>query len=196
MLYFFAPNITQCVYFGERSVLVDKRINIISDSDGGQIVVITDIRFKGKRNINWKEVEQYLKEYIGDCYEVVETADQIFISSDFPGELKGSKDTRRLFGANAKAKANATQGIPMLLQCATNRRWQENYKGKHNVDAKYGWYRFTTRFALPVYESNTGELERFNIFRIEMLIRHAADGNLYLYDMVNIKKETSTPLEQ
>lgn len=29
-----------------------------------------------------------------------------------------------------------------------------------------------------------------------MLIRHAADGNLYLYDMVNIKKETSTPLEQ
>ena len=68
--------------------------------------------------------------------------------------------------------------------------------GKHNVDAKYGWYRFTTRFALPVYDSNTGELERFNIFRIEMLIRHAADGNLYLYDMVNIKKETSTPLEQ
>mgnify|MGYP000849270270 FL=1 len=28
-----------------------------------------------------------------------------------------------------------------------------------------------------------------------MLIRNAADGNLYLYDMVNIKKETSTPLE-
>ena len=25
-----------------------------------------------------------------------------------------------------------------------------------------------------------------------MLIRHATDGNLYLYDMVNIKKETST----
>ena len=29
-----------------------------------------------------------------------------------------------------------------------------------------------------------------------MLIRHATDGNLYLYDMVNIKEETSTPLEQ
>ena len=29
-----------------------------------------------------------------------------------------------------------------------------------------------------------------------MLIRHATDGNLYLYDMVNITKETSTPLEQ
>lgn len=58
---------------------MDKRINIISDLDGKQIVVITDIRFRGKRNINWEEVEQYLKEYIGDCYEVVETSDQIFI---------------------------------------------------------------------------------------------------------------------
>ena len=149
---------------------MDKKISVISDLDGKKIVVISDIRFKGKRNINWEEVEQYLKEYIGD--------------------------TKRLYGANAKAKANATQGIPMLLQCATNKRWQENFKGKHNVDAKFGWYRFTTRFALPVYNNDTGDLERFNIFRIEMLIRHAADGNLYLYDMVNIKKETSTPLEQ
>ena len=149
---------------------MDKKISVISDLDGKKIVVISDIRFKGKRNINWEEVEQYLKEYIGDCY-----------GSDFPGELKGSGDTKRLYGANAKAKANATQGIPMLLQCATNRRWQENFKGKHNVDAKFGWYRFTTRFALPVYNNDTGDLERFNIFRIEMLIQHAADGNLSFY---------------
>ena len=113
---------------------MDKKISVISDLDGKKIVVISDIRFKGKRNINWEEVEQYLKEYIGDCYEVVETSDQVYIGSDFPGELKGSGDTKRLYGANAKAKANATQGIPMLLQCATNRRWQENFKGKHNVD--------------------------------------------------------------
>ena len=180
----------------EGKFLVNERVNIISDLDDKKIVVIGDIRFKGKRNIDWEEVEQYLKEYIGTCYEVVETSDKVFIGSDFPGELKGSDDTRRLFGTNAKAKANATQGIPMLLQCATNRRWQKNFKGKHNVDTKFGWYRFTTRFARPIYNSNTGKLERFNVFRIEMLIRHAADGNLYLYDMVNIKKETSTPLEQ
>lgn len=174
---------------------MDKKINVISDLEGNEIIIINDIRFKGKRRIDWENVEQYLKEYIGNCYEVVETSDHIFIGSDFPSELKGSDDTRRLYETNAKAKANATQGIPMLIQCATNRRWQENYKSKHNVDAKFGWYRFTTRFALPVYNSNSGELERWNIFRIEMLIRHAADGNLYLYDMVNIKKETSTPLE-
>jgi len=30
----------------------------------------------------------------------------------------------------------------------------------------------------------------------EVLIRHDNNGRLYLYDIVNIKKETSTPLEQ
>ena len=36
-------------------------------------------------------------------------------------------------------------------------------------------------------------VERYNVFRIEMLIRHASDDKLYLYDMVNVKKETGTP---
>ena len=41
---------------------MDKKISVISDLDGKKIVVISDIRFKGKRNINWEEVEQYLKD--------------------------------------------------------------------------------------------------------------------------------------
>ena len=57
-------------------------IDIITDEDGRKIVVITDIRFKGKRNIDWEDVENYLKEYVGKCYEVVETADQVFIGND------------------------------------------------------------------------------------------------------------------
>ena len=69
-------------------------IDIITDEDGRKIVVITDIRFKGKRNIDWEDVENYLKEYVGKCYEVVETADQVFIGNDFPAELKGSEDTK------------------------------------------------------------------------------------------------------
>lgn len=39
-------------------------IDIITDEDGRKIVVITDIRFKGKRNIDWEDVENYLKEYV------------------------------------------------------------------------------------------------------------------------------------
>lgn len=44
--------------------------------------------------------------------------------------------------------------------------------------------------------TDNGETERINIFRIEILVRHATDGNLYLYDLVNIKKKRSNPLEQ
>ena len=56
------------------------------------------------------------------------------------------------------------------------------------------WYRYDTRFAVPVY-GNSGELERYNIYAVRMLVRHAQDGKLYLYDMLRIKKETSNPLE-
>lgn len=47
---------------------------------------------------------------------------------------------------------------------------------------------------MPVYTAE-GILERYNIYRIEMLVRHASDDKLYLYDMVNTKKEkeTNTP---
>lgn len=172
-------------------------VNIIRDEKGNAIVVINDIRFKDRQNIDWHAVEEYLYEYVGENIEILETADIVYIGNDFPKEIKGSEDTRRLKGTNAKAKANATTETIGLLQYATNKRWQENFKSKHGTDAKYGWYRFTSRFALPVY-STEGMLERYNIYRIEMLVRHASDGKLYLYDMVNTKKEkeTNTPSQQ
>ena len=34
-----------------------RNISVIKDIDGHSIVVINDIIFKGKRNINWKDVE-------------------------------------------------------------------------------------------------------------------------------------------
>lgn len=63
-------------------------------------------------------------------------------------------------------------------------------KEKHRRNAKYGWYRYDSRFALPVYDGS-GEIERYNIFRASLLIRHASDGRMYLYDIIDIKKETS-----
>ncbi|WP_026652929.1 hypothetical protein [Butyrivibrio proteoclasticus] len=172
-----------------------QEVSIIKDPEGQSIVIVNDIIFKGRRGIDWQNVQGYLKKYIGQSYEVLETSDVIYIGSDFPEELKGSEDTKRTRGGNAKAKANATTVIPFLIENATNKRWQDNYKSKHGYDAKYGWYRFTTRFALPLYDEKN-ELIGYNVYRIEMLIRHASDGKLYLYDMVNTKKETSTPLEQ
>lgn len=174
---------------------MDRKINIIEDLEGKKIVIIQDIRFKGKRKIDWDEVEQYLKEYVGKYYEIAETAERIYIGSEFPDEYTGSQDTARLKGTLAKAKANATQGIPELIQIATNKTSSPNYEKKHEKNAKYGWYRYDSRLALPVY-NDVGKVERYNIFVVRMLVRHAENGKKYLYDFLRIKKETSTPLEQ
>lgn len=172
---------------------MDRNVEIIHDIDGNSIVVIHDIRFKGKRKINWKEVEVFLKEYVGNCYEITQTAEKIYIGNDFPDEFTGSKDTKLLKGALAKAKANASLGIPELIQVSERGEHTNNVKEKHTKDAKYGWYRYDARFALPVYRED-GEIERYNLFCVRMLIRHSRDGKRYLYDMIRIKKEPSKPL--
>ena len=51
-----------------RDVLMieSRNINIIVDADGNRLVLINDIVFKGKRNVNWDEVKTYLEQYVGD----------------------------------------------------------------------------------------------------------------------------------
>lgn len=166
---------------------MNTHIDIIKDAEGKQIVVINDLRFKGRRSVDWDAVELYLKEYIGEYAEITETADVVYIGSDFPDEFTHSKDTRTLKGANLYAKANSSGVIKELLEIATNKSFSENYEKKHMNDAKYGWYRYDTRFALPVYD-NAGELERYNVFTARVLVRHDQDGKLYLYDILRTKK--------
>lgn len=110
----------------------ERNVEIVHN-DGKSIVVIHDIRFKGKRKINWKEVEKYLKEYVGKYYEIVETSEKIYIGSDFPDEYTGSKDTKLLKGGLAKAKANAAVGIPELVQIAINGEHSNNKEEKHII---------------------------------------------------------------
>ncbi|MDD3362759.1 MAG: hypothetical protein PHW34_13910 [Hespellia sp.] len=163
-----------------------------TDINGNIIIFINDIIFKGKRNVDWNDVETYVKKYIGMVFEVAETKDIVYIAKDFPDEFAGSKDTRGLRGGAAKAKANISQAVPEMIELATNKRFKVNKNPKHNIDAKYGWYRYDTRVAIPVF-TDSGNVERYNVFHMEMLIRHAEDDNLYLYDFINIKKETSNP---
>lgn len=169
-------------------------VSIIADVDGNKVVVINDLRFKRSKKVDWNTVENYLKEYIGDCAEILDTNEMVYIGSDFPDEYAHSKDTKVLRGPNEYAKANASSAIKELIQIASNKAFTENHKDKHNSKAKYGWYRYDTRFAVPKYD-NDGELAGYNIFKGRLVIRHAQDGKLYLYDILRIKKETSEPLE-
>ena len=172
-----------------------RNVNIIHEPNGKRIVLINDIRFKGKNREEWAEIEEYLKEYVGEYYEIEENSDIVYIDSDFPDEYANSESRLALKGPVAKAKANASQGIPELIQIATGETYQVNTKKKHAADAKFGWYRYDVRFALPVYDDKTGKLARYNIYSARMLVRHSEDGKKYLYDLLAIKKETSSPLE-
>ncbi len=173
---------------------LQRNVSVIQDAEGKNIVVVNDIIFKGKRSVNWKEVREYLKRYVGDFFEIASTQDVIYIGSDLPSEYSGSVYTQKLNGTVAKAKANASQGIPELLEIATGKYFKENNGIKHNWNARFGWYRYDSRFALPVYDAE-GQIDRYNVFHASMIVRHANDGKRYLYDIIDIKKETSTPLE-
>ena len=169
---------------------MQRKVNVVEDLDGNKMVFIHDVRFKGKRSIEWADVETYLKQFVGESYVIEDTKDMVYIGTDFPDEYAHSEYTISLKGANAKAKANTAQGITELIEIATGKEYRENTKIKHSKDAKFGWYRYTSRFALPVYKES-GEVEGYNVFKVIMVVRHAQDGKLYLYDLVNIKKETS-----
>ena len=172
----------------------DRNVSIVRDADGNNIVLINDILFKSRRSIDWDEIEQILRKFIGEYYEIAETAEKVFIGSDFPDEFTHSKYTKAIKGANEKAKANVITAIGELIQIADNKAEFPDYDRRHGNKAKNGWYRYDTRFGIPVY-SELGEIERYNIFRARMLVRCDENNKLFLYDVVQIKKETSTPLE-
>ena len=173
---------------------MNNNVTTITDPEGKKIVLINDIRFRGKTKEEWKEIESFLKEYVGRYYEISETAEKIFIGKDFPDEFTHGKDKTVLKGPNLKAKANAAQAVGELIQIATNKAGSQDYNLKHGKKAKFGWYRYDTRLALPVYNEE-GILQRYNIFKLRMLVRHDEDGRLYLYDFLRTKKEMSSPLE-
>ncbi len=147
-------------------MIENRNVNIITDADGKKLALINDIRFKGKRQIDWDDVKQYLEGYVGDYYEIEESAERIYIGNELPEEYTESESRKSLMAANAKAKPNAATAI-------------------------FGWYRYDVRFALPVYEENV--LVRYNIFHARLLINHAENGKKYLYDILAVKKETSKP---
>lgn len=167
-----------------------RNVSVIKDALGHNVVMINDIIFRGKRGIKWIDVEEYLRQYVGEFYTIAETNEVVYIGTDLPDEYAHSEYTHILKGTNEKAKANAAQGLPELIIIATNMEHTDNSKAKHKKDAKYGWYKYESRFALPVFASD-GEVERYNVFHVAMILRHDKDGKKYLYDIMNIKKETS-----
>lgn len=170
----------------------EQDILITKDMNEKRLVVIPHVLFKGKRNVPWKEVEKYLIRYVGKIFEVAETEDFICIDKIFSDEYTGSVYTRKLKGALPKVKANMSQGIPQMIEIATEKRWKEDFENKHKKKAGNGWFRYSTRFALPVMNEK-GDILDYNVYQAVLIVRYAADKKMYLYDIQNIKKETRYP---
>lgn len=171
----------------------DNKNNLViaQDADGNKFVIIPQIIFKGKRSISWEQVEKYLMQYIGKIFEISETKDFVAIDKAFIDEYTGSVYTRKLVGALPKVKANISQGIPELIEIATDRRWKKDFENKHKKKAENGWYRYNTRFAMPV-TNGKGEIIEYNMYQAVLIVRYSADKKLYLYDIQNIKKKRDT----
>ena len=163
------------------------------DENGSQVVVLPDIIFASKQKNDWNEMETYLECFVGELVEIAEIGDIIYLGKDFPDEYAGSKYTRRMKGGRAKAKANAAQGIREMVGIASDKRFRENQKDKHSGNAANGWYYYTTRFAMPVYD-NDMKTENYNIYSGCLVVNCTGKGKMYLYDLVDIKKEASNPL--
>ena len=170
------------------------KLTITYDENGNKVVIVPEVIFITKQNIDWNKVETYLKQYVGHIVEMKESKDIIYLGKKFPNEFAGSKYTRTAKGARAKAKANVVQGIREIIEIATNKIFRENHKGKHDSDAKNGWYYYTTRFALPVYDNET-KTDLYNIYAGCLVVNCTSGGKMYLYDLVDIKKEASNPLK-
>ena len=113
-----------------------RNISVVKDADGNKIVVINDIIFKGKK-IAWDDVEKYLRKYVGEVYSIAEDKEIVFIGTELPGEYAGSVYTKKLRGMNAKAKANAVQILPEMIEIASNGVFEHNRK--QNMRAMRRW---------------------------------------------------------
>ena len=174
--------------------LIMTHCKIVTDANGNQIVLIPDIIFMNKQHINWDEVETYLRRYIGTIVEIAKSKDIIYLGKKFPSEYTGSRYTRSTRGARAKAKANVVQGIQEIIKVAHLKTFRQNHKEKHDTDAAKGWYYYTTRFALPIYNNQTKTGE-YNIYTACLVVNCTLGGKMYLYDLVDIKKEASNPFK-
>ena len=68
------------------------------------IVVINDIVFKGKRNVDWEAVKKYLQRYVGTYYQVEENKDIVYVGNEFPEEFTESESRKDLKGLMRRQK--------------------------------------------------------------------------------------------
>lgn len=154
----------------------------------GTVMPVLDTQ---KDTRNYSVAEAYLKTLVDTEHPfstILMDAQPVYIGRDLPGEYRSSEYTKTLRKAIRDVKMQAATNLDEMLLLAENGEWHENIKEKHKVDAKNGWYRYSTQFAVPVLDIKKS-VDHYTVYSGTLLIRNDADGNSYLYDLLDIKKE-------
>lgn len=172
--------------------LDDVKFSIKKDTKGNNVVVVDESVINANTPNIRKAIADEIKTHIGEYYRIAESGYKIYLGKDLPGEYTRSKSAASLEKKLYIDKGKATANIDELIEIATNRSWVANRKEKHNKDAKYGWYKYDTRFAIPVIKD--GKIERYIGYKANLIIRNDTNGKKYLYDMIKIEREHPTLL--
>lgn len=170
---------------------------LATDNTGSKVVVMYEDVLKGKEGSPHQIIADQIAEHIGEYYTIFESGQRVYIGEDLPNEYTQSKYTQALLRRDLKilkVKNQASQNFKEMIEIATNRRWKKTVHSK-NKDAKYGFYRYTTKIAVPVFDSLKKVVDA-RIYSADLLIRNASDGKKYLYDVTQIKRERSSSLPQ
>ena len=128
-----------------------------------------------------KTIKEYLTKHIGEYYNIIESGQKVYLGEELPNEYAYSEYSKKLPTNKLLAKGRAVTNLQEIIENATNRQWNKNRKAKHNMDAKYGFYKYDTKFSFDV---NGNE----QTYSGTILIRNDANGKKYLYDILDIKK--------
>lgn len=154
----------------------------------GTVMPVLDTQ---KDTRDYSVAEAYLKTLVDTEHPfstILMDAQPVYIGRDLPGEYRSSEYTKTLRKVIRDVKMQAATNLDEMLLLAENGEWHENIKEKHKVDAKNGWYRYSTQFAVPVLDIKKS-VDHYTVYSGTLLIRNDADGNSYLYDLLDIKKE-------
>jgi hypothetical protein len=177
---------------GKSSNFDGKKLRIGYTTNGTQVVMLeNDIFNENKENKKPHQfIANYIAENIGEFYKITESGQRVYIGEELPNEYTQSEYTKQLLKRNKKilnAKNQSVQSLGEIIEIATERSWDKNRKLKHNTGAKYGFYKYSSKIALPKYDSQR-KIIGSNLFDIELVIRNDANGRKYLYDIQKIEK--------
>ena len=128
-----------------------------------------------------KTIKEYLTKHIGEYYNIIESGQKVYLGEDLPNEYAYSEYSKKLPTNKLLAKGRAVTNLQEIIENATNRQWEKNKKAKHNIDAKYGFYKYDTKFSFDI----NGKEQTYSG---TVLVRNDANGKKYLYDILDIKK--------